>query len=85
MAYEPIGPMPVTVTNELGIPGGPVTIEDGGSVTLGLKADAAVTNPATAATLISITKGLQTTLTAILTILTDVYDSGGHLIKVDQQ
>lgn len=48
-----------------GVAGGPaVTIADGADATLGAIADAAVTNPASSATVVALLKGILTLLTA---------------------
>ncbi len=64
-----------------GAPAGAATIVDGGDVALGAKADSAVTNPASSASVIALLKGILTELVAINAILTDVHDAAGHTIK----
>lgn len=49
--------------------GGAVTIADGADVTLGAKADAAITNPATSGTLMSIVRGVLTGINSVVTAL----------------
>ena len=66
---------------------GAVTIADGASVTLGAKADAAVTNPALSASEIALLKGLITLLAAGITLAanqsTNTVQLNGNTISTD--
>lgn len=54
------GTYSLAVAGGVTVAGGPATIADGDDVTQGAKADAAVTNPASSATVVSVLKGLLT-------------------------
>ncbi len=86
VALDPNAANPVTVAG-VDIPGA-FTIDDGADTTQGATTDAAVVNPASAGTVVALLKGiltqqllLVTAVTALVTILTDVYDAADHAIQ----